>query len=278
MEVLKVNYTAHNAPELFTYSLKETGFGVLTHHPISQTLIDEVYEEWEGFFASEYKNNYLFERKTQDGLFPMHVSETAKGYSTKDIKEYFHYYPWGRYPKELSDKTRMLYDQLNQLAVTLLQWIQDYSPEHIKAKLSMPLNKMIENSRLTLLRILHYPPLTGNEPEGAVRAAAHGDINLLTALVGATTSGLQVQDIAGNWHDVPCDKSSIAVNIGDMLEMCTEGAYRSTIHRVINPVGAANVSRLSMPLFLHPNPDVVLSEKHTSGSFLKERLAELGVL
>ncbi len=278
MEVLKVDYTAKNAAELFTHSLKETGFGVLTHHPINQKLIDEVYEEWVEFFASNYKNNYLFKRETQDGFFPMHVSETAKGYSTKDIKEYFHYYPWGQYPKELSDKTKMLYQELSKLAATLLQWIQDYSPAEINQKLSMPLSKMIKNSHLTLLRILHYPPLTGAEPEGAVRAAAHGDINLLTVLVGATTAGLQVQDIHGNWHDVPCDKNSLAINIGDMLEMCTEGAYRSTTHRVINPIGSENVSRLSMPLFLHPQPEVVLSEKHTSGSFLQERLRELGVV
>lgn len=278
MEVLKVNYTAPNAPELFTHSLKETGFGVLTHHPIDQQLIDDVYDEWVEFFASDYKNNYLFDRKTQDGFFPIHISETAKGYSIKDLKEYYHYYPWGRFPTELSNKTKILYQQQSELAVTLLQWVQNYLPEDINAKLSIPLSKMIENSQLTLLRILHYPPLTGGEPEGAVRGAAHEDINLLTVLVGATTSGLQVQDVKGNWHDVPCDKSSIAVNIGDMLEMCTEGAYKSTTHRVINPIGGQNVSRLSMPLFLHPHSEVVLSEKHTSGSFLKERLAELGVL
>lgn len=278
MEVLKVDYTAKNAPEMFTYSLKETGFGVLYNHPISQQLIDDVYKEWEDFFASDYKENYLFNRKTQDGFFPMHISETAKGYSTKDIKEYYHYYPWGQYPTELSDKTKTLYKNLSEFAATLLQWVQDYSPKAIIEKLSMPLCQMIDNSPGTLLRILHYPPLTGEEPEGAVRAAAHGDINLLTVLVGATTSGLQVQDVKGNWHDVPCDKSSIAVNIGDMLEMCTEGAYRSTTHRVINPFCGENVSRLSMPLFLHARPEVVLSEKHTQASFLKERLIELGVL
>ncbi len=278
MAVLKVDFTAENAPELFTRSLKDTGFGVLHHHPVDQQLIDEVYKEWAEFFASDYKNNYLFSRETQDGFFPMSVSETAKGYSTKDIKEYFHYYPWGQYPKELSGKTKLLREQLSSLAATLLQWVQDYSPQHIIDKLSMPLSKMITESPGTLLRILHYPPLKGDEPEGAVRAAAHGDINLLTVLVGATTSGLQVLDANNQWHDVPCDKNSIAVNIGDMLEMCTEGAYRSTLHRVINPIGGENVSRLSMPLFLHPRADVVLSEKHTQASFLKERLTELGVL
>lgn len=278
VEVLKVDFASKDAPEMFTRSLKGTGFGVLYNHPVDQQLINDVYKEWEAFFASDYKNNYLFSRETQAGLFPLNVAETAKGYSTKDIKEFFHYYPWGIFPKELSDKTRTLYEQLNVLAVTLLQWVEKYTPPEISRKLSMPLSKMIENSHLTLLRILHYPPLKGDEAEGAVRAAAHGDINLLTVLVGATTSGLQVKDVHGNWHDVPCDKNSIAVNIGDMLEMCTEGAYKSTLHRVINPLGSDNVSRLSMPLFLHPHSDVPLSAQYTAGAFHKERLIELGVL
>lgn len=277
MNVLKVDYKAENAPEMFTRSLKETGFAVLYNHVIPQQLIDELYQAWMDFFASDDKNNYLFHRATHDGFFPMHVSETAKGYSAKDIKEYFHYYPWGQCPPALAEKTQQIYIQLNEMAVTLLQWIQDYSPPAIIEKLSMPLSQMIEDSRLTLLRILHYPPLTGSESDDAVRAAAHGDINLLTVLVGATAPGLQVQDVHGHWHDVPCGKDTITVNIADMLEMCTEGAYQSTIHRVINPKNSENISRLSMPLFLHARPEVVLSEKHTAGSFRKERLTELGV-
>jgi len=278
VQVLKVDYSAKNAPELFTQSLKDTGFGVLYNHPVDQELIDDVYQEWEGFFASDYKKRYLFNRETQDGFFPIDVSEKAKGYSEKDLKEYFQIYPWGLYPAELSDKTKRLYQALNKVAVTLLKWVEAYSPEYVIKKLSMPLSQMIEDSESTMLRIIHYPPLTGGEPADAVRAAAHGDINLLTVLVGATASGLQVLDMNNQWYDVPCDRACLVVNIGDMLEMCTEGTYRSTLHRVINPADSENISRLSMPLFLHPHPEVVLSEKHTAGSFLKERLIELGVV
>ena len=135
---------------------------------------------------------------------------------------------------------------------------------------------MLKNTPSTLLRILNYPPLKGDEEDGAIRAQAHGDINLLTLLVGATDSGLQVQDLNGNWHDVPTDRQSIAVNIGDMLELCTESFYQSTLHRVINPVGHNN-ARLSMPLFLHARPDVKLKGDFTAGEFLKQRLSEIGV-
>ncbi len=277
MDVLRVDYQAPEASARFAHSLRETGFGVLYHHPIDQALIDVVYREWEAFFASEQKFQYLFQRETQDGYFPASVSERAVGFAQKDLKEFFQYYPWGQFPAGMSDATHRLQLQLSELAQTLLAWVEWHLPEEIRSQLSMPLKDMITDSQQTQLRILHYPPLTGH-PHGAVRAAAHGDINLLTVLVGATTHGLQVQDAGGLWHDVPCDRDSIAVNIGDMLEMATRGYYRSTLHRVINPQGAENTARLSMPLFLHPRPDVLLSENCRAGDFLRQRLQAIGVL
>ncbi|PKL74656.1 MAG: 2OG-Fe(II) oxygenase [Candidatus Melainabacteria bacterium HGW-Melainabacteria-1] len=280
MNVLKVDYQSPGAAALFTRSLQETGFGVLYGHPIDQQLIDEVYEEWKGFFASaELKARYLFNRESQDGYFPQSVSETAIGFSAKDLKEFYQIYPWGKFPAELSQRSLTLYSQLSDLAHTLLQWVEDHLPEQIAAQLACPLSDMITGSEQTMLRILHYPPMPNSETGDAVRAAAHGDINLLTVLIGATTTGLQVQDATGTWHNVPCDRDCIAVNIGDMLQLATQGFYRSTIHRVVNPSGpAGKLARLSMPLFLHPRPDVKLSEHYTAESFLKERLHAIGVL
>jgi isopenicillin N synthase-like dioxygenase len=277
VDVLRVDYTAPQAAEDFSRSLRETGFGVLYNHPINQSLIDEVYREWKDFFSSENKYQYLFNRETQDGYFPPSVSERAIGFAEKDLKEFFQYYTWGRFPKELSDATQRLQRQLSALAQGLLAWIEGQLPEDLRSQLSMPLQEMISSSEQTQLRILHYPPLMG-DPNGAVRAAAHGDINLLTVLVGATTNGLQVQDSEGLWHDVPCDRDSIAVNIGDMLEMATRGYFKSTQHRVINPPNAENTSRLSMPLFLHPRPEVFLTNTCRAGDFLRQRLLAIGVL
>lgn len=278
MEVLRVDFHAKDADKQFTKSLKNTGFAVLYNHDIDQQLIDDVYSEWTDFFFSDYKNSYLFNKETQDGFFPANISETAKGNTLKDIKEFFQVYPWGQFPSQLSNSTKKLYADLSKMAITLLNWVENHTPDEIRQSLSMPLRQMIEDSNLTMLRILHYPPFSGAEEKGAVRAAAHGDINLLTLLVGATQSGLQVQDMDGYWHDVPCDKNSIAVNIGDMLEMCTQGYFHSTLHRVINPSNErSNTARLSMPLFLHPRSEVRLSNTHTAGDFLQERLKELGV-
>jgi isopenicillin N synthase-like dioxygenase len=120
--------------------------------------------------------------------------------------------------------------------------------------------------------------MTGDEEPSAIRAAAHEDINLITVLCAGTELGLQAQDIEGNWHEIQCDPGSIAVNTGDMLQMCSDGYFPSTTHRVINPeADRMNVARMSMPLFLHPNDNVVLSDKHTAGSYLLERLQEIGL-
>lgn len=276
MNVLKIDFEGPDAGGLFASSLHDTGFAVLENHPIDIQLIDTIYKEWMAFFNGEEKYHYQFHVETQDGYFPFTISEKAKGATVKDLKEFYQYYPWGQYPKSLSLNTKKLYEYLNQLASTLLNWLESELPSFIASKLSMPLSKMIQHSEQTMLRILHYPPLSGNEPVGAVRAAAHEDINLITLLVGATSSGLQVRDNYGDWHEVPCSKESIVVNVGDMLDLATEHYYRSTTHRVVNPENV-HQSRLSMPLFLHPYPEVALSPEKTAGQYLHERLVELGL-
>jgi isopenicillin N synthase-like dioxygenase len=273
-----VDFKSPTAPEEFVKSLHETGFGVLTNHPIQKELLQSIYENWAGFFASDEKQNFQFNVETQDGFFPSSVSETAKGFTVKDIKEYYHYYPWGQCPAELKEQLHQYYEMANEIAVTLLNWVEQHSPKEVAEKYSVALSSMIEESHRTLLRILHYPPLTGNEEVGAIRAAAHGDINLLTILPAANASGLQVKLKDGEWFDVPGDFGCLIVNIGDMLQEASGGYFPSTIHRVVNPEGEdMTKSRISLPLFLHPRPDVVLSERYTAGSYLDERLRELGV-
>lgn len=276
MLITPVDFTSPTAAKDFAESLHNTGFGVLTNHPLSQKLLNTVYEEWYGFFQSEAKYAYAYDPQKYDGYFSPTVSETAKGNTKRDLKEFYHIYPWGRYPSEVSEAARQYYEEGAALAATLLQWVEQYTPAEVQEKYSMPLSQMIQGSEQTLLRVLHYPPLRGDEEPGAVRAAAHGDINLLTILPAATAAGLQVVGKDGEWHDVPCDFGMLIVNIGDMLQEASAGYYPSTIHRVLNPTGEeAKKSRVSLPLFLHPRPDVVLSARHTAGSYLTERLQEL---
>lgn len=281
MQVKRVDFRSPAASADFFSSLRETGFAVLKNHPIKKELIDQVYKEWERFFGRKDKERYKYQNinGAQSGYFPF-KSENAKNVPVKDLKEFFHYYrTLTTLPSEFSGATGEIYDELSKLAATLLNWTEQHLPEPIQASLSCPLSRMIENSDVTLLRILHYPPLSAEDAKtGAVRAAAHEDINLLTLLVSATQPGLEVMDNEGKWHTVECNPGEIAVNSGDMLKCATGGYLGSTTHRVVNPTGeGAKASRFSMPLFLHPRPDVVLSPQYTAKSYLDERLKELGL-
>ena len=145
----------------------------------------------------------------------------------------------------------------------------------------------------SVMRLLHYPPLTGADAEGAIRAAAHGDINTITLLLGAEEAGLELLTASGEWKAVAPPEGALVVNIGDMLERLTNGKLRSTTHRVVNPRGeAAYRSRYSMPFFLHFRPDFTIEtlescidpespDSHpapiSSHDFLMQRLREINL-
>jgi len=279
MYISTINCTAPNAAQTFAASLRDTGFAVLTHHPVNPELIKSAYQDWQAFFASEDKHHYRFKTGHQNGFYPLNVSENAKGYDVIDLKEFFQFYFHENLPDNIGPSTRQLSETLYRLGLNLLAWLEQETPAEIAAQYSQPLSSMVGKNLKTVQRILHYPPLTGSEEKGAIRAMDHEDINLITLLPAATTTGLQVKDLQGKWHDVPADPGTIVVNVGDMLQECSRGYYKSTTHRVYNPVDASsNQSRYSMPLFLHPDNEVVLSAKHTAKSYLEERLREQGIL
>ena len=275
-QIQTVSYSSADAPAAFTRSLRETGFAVLTDHPVTPDRIQAAYDAWGGFFNSDHKHAFTVDPERQDGFFPFR-SENAKGAKAKDLKEFYHVYPDGRVPDDIAPLTRALYDDLVAIGTRLLEWIQAEAPEEVTAKFSQALPQMLAGSKQNLLRILHYPPMDQAPEPGAVRAAAHGDINLITVLVAGSAPGLQAQDTAGNWHAVPCDPGMIAINCGDMLEMASGGYFPSTVHRVVNPDKTETGARFSMPMFLHPRPDVVLKPGMTADDFLNERLREIGL-
>jgi len=276
MKIETVDYTASDAGDRLARSLRETGFAVLANHPIRADRIDEAYALWGGFFASDSKLNYLRDYEKQDGYFPF-KSEHAKDAQKKDLKEFYHVYPWGRVPEDLEAFTRQLYADLTAIGIELLSWLDKLMPDEISASLSMPLQEMMQASQQSLLRILHYPPVSAEEDAAAIRAAAHEDINLITLLLAGSQPGLQARDKQGQWHDVPCDPGMITINNGDMLSLATNGYFPSTTHRVINPDDKLNLSRYSMPMFLHPHPDVKLRQDFTAEAFLQERLKQIGL-
>lgn len=274
MDVATVSFTAADAPEAFARSLQETGFAVVVDHPVAWDLVRQVHADWAAFFASPDRFDWVA-GDTQDGYYPPDQSETAVGAAVADLKEFFHWYPWGRRP--FDGATADLHREGSAVASTLLGWLDAQLPADALDGLAMPLAAMLEGTTRTLLRILHYPPLgAGAPPAGAVRAAAHEDINLLTVLPAATAPGLEVLRRDGTWEAVRSDPAALIVNVGDSLQLATQGFLRSTSHRVVNPTGdAALQSRYSTPLFLHAADDVRLSPDWTAFGFLQERIRQI---
>ncbi len=140
----------------------------------------------------------------------------------------------------------------------------------------------------SILRVLHYPPVGDEVAAGCVRSAAHEDINFLTIMVAAKGAGLELLDRDGSWLPVETDPTNLIVDSGDMLQRLTNGVIPATTHRVVNPAGP-NVSRYSMPFFMHPGSAVPLDvlpscigdgaryAPITAGDFLAERLREIGL-
>ena len=272
----QISYASPDCSDAFMASLHRYGFAAVVDHPLDDARIKRIYADWMDFFADKRSADFAMDPVNQDGYFSLQQAEAAKGFDERDYKEYFQFYKWGRCPSHLKADLEAHFEDCLKFSATLLRWVAEQLPSDIVSRLSMPLESMIEDSAQTMLRVLHYPPVES----GVVlpRAAAHEDINLLTILPASDGPGLELQLSDGEWIEVVNRPSQVVVNIGDMLQEATEGFLRSTTHRVATPDGGQAASgRMSLPLFLHPRPEVTLSARYTANSYLGERLQELGV-
>lgn len=287
--------------KLFT-GLKEYGFIILKDHNVKAAELKRAYEILEKFYAlpEVVKKSYISPVSGfQRGYTPF-GQEHAKDSPVMDLKEFWHVgreleagnplkkiYPENIWPTELPEfKTVMtsLYRSLEEAGNVMLE------------ALTMPLEldkdffaRMTKDGN-SILRLLHYPPIPEGVDPRCVRAAAHEDINFITILPAATTSGLQLQDRDGSWLDIESEPDTLIVDVGDMLARLTNDVLPSTTHRVINPQDGKNTSRYSMPFFIHPHPEAFLSclpsckgagAKYpdiSSHDFLMQRLREIGLI
>jgi isopenicillin N synthase-like dioxygenase len=279
--------------------LKYYGFIILKDHSISTSILDSAYKKSEELFALPVSTKQKYNVGDNRGYTPFGV-EHAKDSKAPDLKEFWHVgrelsststlfgtYPKNVWPEEVSDFKKIfldLFEQLDQVGETLLEALSfslDVSKDYFK-------NLNFEGS--SILRLLHYPPVEKNSDPNRVRAAAHEDINLITILVAASSSGLELLDRNGKWLPVETDKNNLIVDAGDMLARITNDKIPSTTHRVVNPKDGQNISRYSMPYFIHPNPQSMLQcipsclgegEKYPpikSEDFLMQRLKDIGLV
>lgn len=282
-------------------SFSEFGFAIVRDHGIDEGLIAQGDALARAFFAlpDAVKRAYHVPGGGgARGYTPFGV-ERAKDAQINDLKEFWHvgrsldpghefshYMPPNVWPKELPefrDVFEALYLSFENAGLTILRAIalhlgrdSDFFTPAVKDGNSV-------------MRLLHYPPLGGVERHGAIRAAAHGDINTITLLLGAEESGLELLTRANEWKAVEVPKGALVINVGDMLDRLTRSYLRSTLHRVVNPVGeAAQRSRYSMPFFLHFRPDYIIEPMVDIGTndpappisshdFLMQRLREINL-
>lgn len=283
--------------------IKDYGFIILTDHTVQDSVIKNGYKAVEEFFAlpEEKKKEYVCEKGGGQRGYTPFGTEHAKDNPHKDLKEFWHvgrevpedhkfnkYYPRNVWPSSsdipgFEPNLQNLFDELDKTSQILL--------EALGKALDVPqsyFDDMIETGN-SILRAIHYPPVGEAPPAGSVRAAAHGDINLITILMGATASGLQLQDKDGTWLDVETKPGQLVVDSGDMMSRITNGVIPATIHRVINPE-ESNTARFSMPFFVHPHPEAMLEcipsckgdgEKYppiSAHDCLMERLKDIGLM
>lgn len=284
-------------------AFEDIGFVTVKNHGIPSDLVANFYETVNSFFAlpKDVKLKYENPESAGQSGYTSFGKEHAKHTDVADLKEFWQFNQQVVDNLELAAKTPKnpaveelpafnqvgtdLYKQFENSGRNLLRAIAIYIGEDENY-----FDEKIFNGT-SILRAIYYPPIT-EDPGTAVRAEEHEDINLITLLVGASAEGLQVLPKGEDWLPVNAGEGEIVINVGDMLQRLTNGRLKSTTHRVVNPPKEKwSQPRLSIPFFLHPQPDVSLAvlpqcisddlpkqfDDITAGEYLHERLVEIGL-
>ena len=283
---------------------EEIGFVALKGHFLDDKLVDELYGEVKNFFDLPVETKQKYEIPGIGGQrgYVGFGKETAKGFKKGDLKEFWHFGQYledgskysSVYPDNVEVSEVPKFNEVGKEAYKMLEKTGVYVLRALALHLGLDefyFDKFVSEGN-SILRPIHYPPIT-EEPDNAVRAAAHGDINLITLLMGAQGKGLQVMNHDGEWVDAIAEPDELMINVGDMLSRHTNNKLKSTIHQVVNPPRELwGTSRYSIPFFMHPVSEMPLNALEgtfdennpklypdtTAGEFLHERLVELGLI
>nr|WP_299068268.1 2-oxoglutarate and iron-dependent oxygenase domain-containing protein [uncultured Allomuricauda sp.] len=285
-------------------AFEDIGFVALRGHFLSDELVEQLYSEIKKFFQlpQESKDKYEIEGIGGQRGYTSFGKEHAKGKKEGDLKEFWHFGQYvednskleAEYPENVMVSELPNFNKVGEETYKMLEKTAKYVLRALALHLGLTetyFDDWIKNGN-SILRPIHYPPIQ-EEPKNAVRAAAHGDINLITLLMGAHGKGLQVKNHQGAWVDAIAESDQLMINVGDMLSRLTNNKLKSTIHQVVNPPKELwGTSRYSIPFFMHPVSEMPLNcledcidEEHpkgfediTAGEYLNERLIELGLV
>ena len=285
------------------HAYENIGFVALKGHFLEDSLVNELYNEIKKFFdlPLDIKRKYEIPGIGGQRGYVSFGKESAKGKKEGDLKEFWHFGQYVEnnpslkqdYPKNVFVEELPRFNEIGKKTYQLLEKTAKYVLRSLALYIGLEetyFDEYIHNGN-SILRPIHYPPIQ-SEPKNAVRAASHGDINLITLLMGAQGKGLQVKNHKGEWIDAIAEKDELMINVGDMLSRHTNNKLKSTIHRVTNPPRELwGTSRYSIPFFMHPISGMKLDvlkecidqnnpkkfENITAGEFLDQRLHELGL-
>ena len=281
-------------------AFEEIGFVALKGHFLSPKLMNDLYLEIKSFFnlGVEQKKSYEIEGGGGQRGYTSFGKEHAKNKKEGDLKEFWHFGQYEKstikkYPENITGNELPKFNELGKETYKLLEKTALHVLRAIALHLELDeqfFDSYTSNGN-SILRAIHYPPIL-EEPKNAVRASAHGDINLITLLMGAQGKGLQVMTNQGDWIDAIAEPNELIINMGDMMSRLTNNKLKSTLHQVVNPPKFSwSSSRYSIPFFMHPEAEMSLNclpncfsdkkpkkyEDITAGAFLNQRLIELGL-
>jgi isopenicillin N synthase-like dioxygenase len=247
---------------------------------LPKSTIKDVFDYSKELFDLELEHKLKYKVPNCNGAvgYTPYGIETAMNEKVADQKEFWHQGSNSNpdllpnvYPDEMNDPYKIddLFLQFEDIAKSVLACFKSFNINY-NADLSD-----IANNGNSTLRLIHYPQTESNNE---YRARAHSDVNLITLLVGGNESGLEAQNRNGEWVDCSCNENEIICNVGDMLEIVSNGQLKSTIHRVVSK-GNSDRSRYSIPFFLHPRPEVILDPRTnlTADDFLTQRLKDINL-
>jgi isopenicillin N synthase-like dioxygenase len=282
---------------------EDIGFVAVRGHLLNDDTSRILYTQCQQFFGltQEIKNKYEDLKIAGQRGYTSFGKEHAKGRNVGDLKEFWHFGQMvqGEDPIKSEYPDNIFVDELpdfNTYGIKAYKELEETGMHMLRAiALYLGLDELFFDDKIkngnSILRPIHYPPIT-HEPESAVRAAEHEDINLITLLMGASAEGLEVLNKQGEWVGITALPEQLVVNVGDMLQRLTNNKLKSTTHRVVNPPREQWAKpRFSIPFFLHPRSDMRLDclescvtsdyQRHyepiSAGEYLNERLREIGL-
>lgn len=270
----------------------DVGFAIIDGHDLDTTVIDDVFDLMDRFFALDDDDKLLIDKRRSPQFRGWEAVGSEFTNSRVDVREQIDM--WTEWPvaaatpghpalRLLGPNQWLPDDVLPGHRSVTLRWMHELGElaNHILELLATGLGldtayfaTMFGTQSMSLTKMIHYPPT----PVGGAGVNAHHDTGFLTLLAPGPTAGLEVLDPAGNWVDVPSLPGTLVLNLGEMLQAMTGNYFVATPHRVIaatERISAAYFHGPSLDTALRPIPmerrfldAVAASERHRTAGFM----------